>query len=118
MLRRLLENEQILAGLLLLPTVLILSLFIAYPFAKGIWLSLSSATGGNPGVFVGTKNFVRTWNDSIFQKAAQNTVIYTAIATVFKLGLGMILALLLNHHFRGKRLVRASTPSARAAATS
>lgn len=107
-LRRLLENEQVLAGLLLLPTVLILSLFIAYPFGKGIWLSLSSATVGNPGVFIGAKNFVKVWNDSIFQKAAQNTVIYTAVATVFKLGLGMILALLLNQHFRGKRLVRAS----------
>lgn len=108
LLRRLLEHEQVLAGLLLLPTIVILSLFIAYPFAKGIWLSVSSATVGNPGVFIGTKNFVKTWNDSIFQKAAQNTVVYTAIATVFKLGLGMILALLLNHHFRGKRLVRAS----------
>lgn len=107
-LRRLLEHEQVLAGLLLFPTLLILSLFIAYPFAKGIWLSLSSATVGNPGAFVGTKNFVKTWNDSIFQKAAQNTFIYTGIATVFKLGLGMILALLLNQHFRGKRLVRAS----------
>ena len=108
MLRSLLENEQVLAGLLLLPTIVILGLFIAYPFAKGIWLSASSATVGNPGIFIGTKNFVKTWNDSIFQKAAQNTVVYTAIATVFKLGLGMILALLLNQHFRGKRLVRAS----------
>lgn len=107
-LRRLLEHEQVLAGLLLAPTVIILALFIAYPFAKGIWLSVSSARVGNPGVFVGTMNFVKVWNDSIFQKAAQNTFIYTAIATVFKLGLGMILALLLNHHFRGKRLVRAS----------
>ncbi|MEK6617129.1 MAG: sugar ABC transporter permease [Nitrospirota bacterium] len=107
-LRRLLENEQILAALLLSPTIVILTLFIAYPIAKGIWLSVSSARVGNPGVFVGTKNFVKTWNDSIFQKAAQNTVIYTAVATVFKLGLGMILALLLNQHFRGKRLVRAS----------
>jgi len=107
-LRRLLENEQVLAGLLLSPTIVILALFIAYPFAKGIWLSLSSTTVGNPGVFVGSKNFVKVWNDSIFQKAAQNTVIYTAVATVFKLGLGMILALLLNQHFRGKRLVRAS----------
>ncbi|HEV8662970.1 MAG TPA: sugar ABC transporter permease [Candidatus Methylomirabilis sp.] len=106
--RRLLEHEQFLAALLLSPTLVILGLFIAYPFAKGIWLSVSSATVGNPGVFIGAENFVKVWNDSIFQKAAQNTVIYTAVATVFKLGLGMILALLLNHHFRGKRLIRAS----------
>jgi multiple sugar transport system permease protein len=63
---------------------------------------------GNPGVFVAFKNFVKIWNDSIFQQAAYNTFVYTGIATVGKLALGMWLALLLNRHFKGKRLVRAS----------
>jgi multiple sugar transport system permease protein len=105
---RLLEDERVLGFLLLLPTLVLLALFIAYPFVKGVWLSLTSATVGNPGAFVALKNFVKIWNDSIFQQAAYNTFVYTGIATVFKLALGMWLALLLNHHFRGKRLVRAS----------
>jgi multiple sugar transport system permease protein len=54
------------------------------------------------------KNFVKIWNDSIFQRAAYNTFVYTGLATVGKLTLGMWLALLLNRHFKGKRLVRAS----------
>ena len=103
-----LENERLLAGLLLAPTVLLLGLFIAYPFVMGVWLSLSSTSVGNPGEFVGLKNFVKAWNDSIFRTAFWNTTWYTAWATVFKLSLGMWLALLLNRHFRGKRLVRAS----------
>jgi multiple sugar transport system permease protein len=103
-----LENERLLAGLLLAPTVLLLGLFIAYPFVMGVWLSLSSTSVGNPGEFVGLKNFVKAWNDSIFRTAFWNTAWYTAWATVFKLSLGMWLALLLNRHFRGKRLVRAS----------
>ena len=57
---------------------------------------------------MGFKNFVKIWNDSIFQQAAYNTFVYTGIATVGKLVLGMWLALLLNRHFQGKRLVRAS----------
>ena len=57
---------------------------------------------------MGFKNFVKIWNDSIFQRAAYNTFVYTGIATVGKLALGMWLALLLNRHFKGKRLVRAS----------
>jgi multiple sugar transport system permease protein len=105
---QLLEDERVLGFLLLLPTLVLLALFIAYPFVKGVWLSLTSATVGNPGVFVAFKNFVKIWNDSIFQQAAYNTFVYTGVATVFKLALGMWLALLLNHHFRGKRLVRAS----------
>jgi multiple sugar transport system permease protein len=105
---RLLEDERILGWLLLVPTIVLLTTFIAYPFVKGVWLSLTSATVGVPGEFVGLKNFVKIWNDSIFRRAAYNTVVYTAIATIGKLGLGMWLALLLNRHFRGKRLVRAS----------
>jgi multiple sugar transport system permease protein len=105
---RLLEDERVLGVLLLLPTIVLLSLFIAYPFVKGVWLSLTSATVGDPGTFIALANFQKIWNDSIFQQAASNTVVYTGIATVGKLVLGMWLALLLNRHFRGKRLVRAS----------
>ncbi len=107
-LTRFLENEGLLAAVLLAPTVLLLSLFIAYPFVMGVWLSLSSTSVGNPGEFVGLRNFVKAWNDSIFRTAFGNTFFYTFWATIFKLALGMWLALLLNRNFRGKRLVRAS----------
>jgi multiple sugar transport system permease protein len=103
-----LEDERTLGALLLLPTLVLLTLFIAYPFVKGVWISLTSATVGDPGVFIGLANFQRLFLDSIFQQAAWNTVVYTAIATVGKLALGLWLALLLNRHFRGQRLVRAS----------
>jgi len=105
---RLLEDERVLGVLLLVPTIVLLTLFIAYPFAKGIWISLTSASVGQAGEFVYFKNFVKVWHDSIFQRAAYNTFVYTAIATVAKLALGMWLAILLNRHFRGKRLVRAA----------
>jgi multiple sugar transport system permease protein len=107
-LTRLLENEWLLAVALLAPTVVLLGVFIAYPFVMGVWLSLSSTSVGNPGQFVGLANFVKAWNDSIFQVAFWNTFVYTFWATVLKLALGMWLALLLNRHFRGKRIVRAS----------
>jgi multiple sugar transport system permease protein len=107
-LTRFLENERLLAGLLLAPAVILLGVFIAYPFVMGVWLSLSSTSVGNPGHFVGLQNFFKAWNDSIFQTAFRNTFVYTFWATLFKLALGMWLALLLNRHFRGKRLVRAA----------
>ncbi|MBV8167036.1 MAG: sugar ABC transporter permease, partial [Alphaproteobacteria bacterium] len=106
-LTRLLEDERWLASALLLPTIALLGLFIAYPFVEGVYLSLSSARVGDPGVFVGLKNFVKTWNDSIFRTAVWNTFWYTGVTTVFKLALGLWLAMLLNRHFVGKALVRA-----------
>jgi multiple sugar transport system permease protein len=108
LLTRCLEHERLLALLLLAPAVLLLTAFIAYPFVMGIWLALSSTSVGNPGHFVGVKNLVKAWNDSIFRVALGNTLFYTFWANSFKLALGMWLALLLNRHFRGKRLVRAS----------
>ena len=104
---RLLEEERWLAFVLLLPTTVLLGLFIAYPFVKGVQLSVTDAKVGVPGTFVGLQNFVQLLNDSIFRVAVWNTVLYTAVTTVFKLALGLWLALLLNRNFKGKALTRA-----------
>ena len=106
-LSRLLEDERWLASALFLPTVVLLGLFIAYPFVDGVPLSVTNAKVGVPGEFVGLANFEKIWNDSIFRHAVWNTCWYTAVTTVFKLALGLWLALLLNRHFKGKAFVRA-----------
>ena len=103
----LLERENSLGLILMAPAVIILALFIAYPFFLGIWYSLVDARIGVPGQFVGLNNFIRNAQDGIFQKTLQNTFVYTIITTIFKLVLGMALALLMNQHFPMKNLVRA-----------
>jgi multiple sugar transport system permease protein len=104
---RLLEDERWLATCLMLPTVVLLGLFIAYPFVKGIMLSVTDTTVGVPGKFVGLANFEKIWNDDIFRLAVWNTCLYTFVTTVFKLVLGLWLALLLNRNFKGKAFMRA-----------
>src|SRR5262249_36184312 len=106
-LTRLLEDERWLAVFLLVPTVVLLGLFIAYPFVEGVLLSVTDAKVGVPGHFVGLGNFERLWNDSIFRVAVRNTFVYTIVTTIFKLALGLWLAMLLNRHFKGKALTRA-----------
>ncbi|MEI6204524.1 MAG: sugar ABC transporter permease, partial [Enhydrobacter sp.] len=104
---RKLEDERWLALVLLTPTAVLLGLFIAYPFAEGVLLSLSSAKVGDPGEFVGLANFAKLWDDNIFWTSVWNTFWYTGVTTVFKLALGLWLAMLLNRHFKGKAIVRA-----------
>jgi multiple sugar transport system permease protein len=70
-------------------------------------LSVTDTKVGVPGKFVGLQNFEQIWSDSIFHVAVWNTCVYTAVATVFKLALGLWLALLLNRHFKGKAFTRA-----------
>ncbi len=102
------RREWGMAVVLLLPAVVMIGTFVAYPFVRGIWLSLSDTVVGREGNFVGLDNFVKLWNDGIFRRAAQNTVLYTAAATVLKLTLGMLVALMLNNLLGFKRILRAS----------
>ena len=104
----LLEDERFLFVLLVAPTLLVLVAFLAVPFFWGVWLSVSDKVVGRPGTFVGLQNFLTILDSSIFRRTVQNTFVYTGVATVFKLVLGMALALLLNRQFRFNRLVRAS----------
>ena len=101
------EREGSLGLILMAPAIIILGVFIAYPFFLGIWYSLTNAKIGQPGTFVGLDNFISNAQNGIFQQTLKNTFVYTAITTVFKLVLGMALALLMNQHFRFKNLIRA-----------
>jgi multiple sugar transport system permease protein len=102
-----LDRENSLGLILMFPAIAILVTFIAYPFLLGIWYSLINARIGVPGEFVGLNNFIANAQNGIFQQTMRNTFLYTGVATVFKLVLGMALALLMNQHFPFKNWVRA-----------
>ncbi len=102
-----LEGEGTLALLLLLPTLTLLGLFIAYPFFRGIFLSVTNSRVGVPGTFVGFDNFSRLLSDPIFHAVVKNTFFYTIVTTIFKLALGLWLAILLNRDFKFKAFTRA-----------
>jgi len=102
------RREWRFALVLLLPAIVMIGTFVAYPFVRGIWLSLTDTVVGREGDFVGLQNFAKLWDDSIFRQAAQNTVFYTAAATVLKLSVGMVVALMLNNLLGFKRVLRAS----------
>ena len=57
--QRLLEDERWLAFVLLVPTIVLLGMFIAYPFIRGILLSVTNSRVGMPGEFVGLANFYK-----------------------------------------------------------
>ena len=66
---RKLEDERWLAFALLVPTAVLLGLFIAYPFIEGVLLSLTSQRVGVPGEFVGLKNFVKIWDGLLWERS-------------------------------------------------
>src|SRR5258708_13092499 len=86
---RLLEDERWLALVLLVPTLVLLGMFIAYPFLRGILLAVTDARVGVPGNFVGLANFYKIFNDGIFRTSVYNTFVYTGVTTVFTLALAL-----------------------------
>jgi len=107
-LTRLGRREATLAWLFLLPGLLILLIFMAYPFGYGIYISLTDAFVGFPGEqIIWFENYRRLLDDPIFQKTVRNTFIYGFGTVPFKLLLGLILALVLNQQFRFSRVFRA-----------
>ncbi len=106
---RVFDREAPLGYALLAPALLMLLGFVAYPFLIGLWLSVTDAEVGVIGRFVGLANYrFEFLRDPVFLKSISNTFIYTAVTTVFKLALGLVMAVLLNQTFRLQRFVRAA----------
>jgi multiple sugar transport system permease protein len=102
------RREWLLAFWLLFPALFMLGLFVAYPFGRGIWLSLLNSVVGREGDFIGIQNYIKLWHDSIFQRTTLNTFIYTGAATILKLAIGMAVALMMDRLIKFKRILRAS----------
>ncbi len=92
----------------MLPGLLLLVVFMAYPFFLGLWLSLTDSTIGHAGRFIGLANFTALLKDSIFQQTAKNTFIYALVTVPFKLALGLGLALVLNTAIPWRNAIRAA----------
>jgi len=106
-LARLLDNRTVLSVLFMLPAATILLLFLTYPLGLGIWMGFTDARIGRPGIFIGLENYFSLFDDDVFWLSVFNTVVYTVAATIAKFGLGLWLALLLNHALPFKAIIRA-----------
>jgi multiple sugar transport system permease protein len=109
--RRVHIREQTLIGyLFLVPTALILLVMVGYPAATGVWYSLNNRMLGFANYrFVGLANYVELITNPRVLIAIGRAFAYSGIALVFKLTIGMIVALLLNMRFQGRGLVRGIT---------
>jgi multiple sugar transport system permease protein len=104
-----LESRNTLGALFMLPGAALLLVFLTYPLALGVWLGFTDTTIGRSGQFIGLDNYEAMWTDTVFWLSVFNTVLYTVVASIFKFGLGLWLALLLNERLPFKAFIRAIT---------
>ena len=103
-LKRLLGPDWRLGFLFVLPIVVLVLALVAYPFCYAIYLSMTRKFVGMAPVFVGLENYIRLASDGFFQRAVWNSVIFTFGSVIFKLVLGMAMALVLTSKIRFRNL--------------
>jgi len=100
------------------PIITLFLVFIVFPFARGIWFSLSEVSFlGEVQGFVGITNYVSIIGDDLFGRFAITSVIWTVGAVSLQLAVGALGAFLLNQRFqlrgavRGLAMIPWATPS-------
>lgn len=91
--------------LFLLPLIIVL-IFSIYPLIYAIWLSFTDKQIGFAPNFTGLTNYISLLSDPLFLQATKNTLIFTVAAVLFKLILGIIMALIVNEEFPLRNISR------------
>lgn len=92
--------------LLLLPSLLLLFLVVAYPTIYGFVISVREMRLTRPSLngWVGIKHYVAMMSDRIFWISLKNTAIWVAAAVTIEMTLGFIAAVALNRNLPGTKL--------------
>ncbi|WP_416982572.1 carbohydrate ABC transporter permease [Streptomyces sp. T028] len=79
----------------LLPAIVIYGVFMLYPLARGVYLSMTDSLGGPIAHFVGTQQYEAMADDSAVTAALWHTVLYAVVVVVVQNGLGLLFASML-----------------------
>ncbi len=91
---------------MVLPALALIAVFTIWPFARAIRQSTRIESPIFPSQYVGLQNYRDIWNGFYFRDAAQNSMLFAAITVPLLLGLGILVALLLNEPFLGNTALR------------
>lgn len=92
----------------LLPSILLMVIFILFPIFEVFRTSFSEVSrAGIIKGFAGLDNFTKVVSSSTFGLVLKNTVVWTIVVVGLSTLIGIILALVLNNEFHGRKIVRA-----------
>ena len=103
--QRIFGRDWQIAFLFMAPIVILMTLFIGWPFLKALYTSMTIRTLARETQFVWFDNYIRLYQDSYYLQAVRNTVVFTTGSIISKLALGMCAALLLHSQKRGRGLL-------------
>ena len=102
----LLKPDSLFGYFMILPALVVLSFFFAYPLIYEIYISFTDKTLSNDGDFIGFKNYIRLLDNPEFVTAIFNSAVYVSFVQMGKFTLGLGIAILLNQKMRARGLWR------------
>ena len=94
--KRLIKNRQDgTAMLFIIPSLILVTLFIFYPMAQSLITSFQTGVGNNMR-FTGIDNYTRLLSDKTFHKALGNTILYLLIQVPIMIVLALVISSMLN----------------------
>lgn len=105
------EREKTFAIVLIVPTFLFVVIFAFYPILYSFYLSFHRIILGLPHLgqkFIGFQNYTDLFHDRIALHSIVNTLLFVFFSTFFEIVFGLVIALVIHRHFRGRGLVRAA----------
>jgi multiple sugar transport system permease protein len=101
-------KESSLAWILVLPCLLMIFGLSVYPIIYSFWLSLHNASLLNPvRTFNGFGNYAEVLKSAEFWASMTRTLYYVFVSLVVQIVIGMLVAIVCNQEFWGRRFVRA-----------
>src|SRR5919204_3773021 len=99
------RQERAHAFAFLLPTLLFLTAFVAFPLVYSVILTFTGAppAPGQFGNWVGIDNWKQIFTDSVFGQSFRQTLMYVGPSIVIAPMVGLAAALVLNQDFPGRR---------------
>ncbi len=104
------RKDKITTWAFLTPTFIFLGITALIPLVYSLYLSFHRVKLNIPGsapTFVGFYNYLKMFNDFLFQQSVINTVIFAIVTVVFEMLLGLVIAMLLSSDSAWSRLLRA-----------
>lgn len=100
--------RQVEPYLWILPSILLMSVFILVPIVFLFRMALSNVSkAGLIKSFAGLANFQKVLSSSVFSMVLKNTLVWTIAVVGISTLLGFILALIMNNEFKGRKIARA-----------
>jgi len=100
-------REYIIGYTFLCPAIIIISLFVLYPMIRSLSLSFFKWNGVGRLEFIGMVNYINMFTrDPLFYTALKNSAIFTFGATICTVGLGFILAVIIDLKIRFSKVYR------------